>query len=308
MVTISVLIITYNQENVIGRALESVLQQKEWGLKEIVVCDDNSTDNNWEVIQQYYQKFPQYIRAYRNVQNLGIYNNLEKLYSLKGNADAFVVLAGDDKIYNGLFEKIQECIETYEINVETDAALICMDYSVIRPTGKTIILRPNKVLTKYRDSKRLKIRDFVYLRGAVITKRLMDRYENIAEGKSVTLAEWLCEFQPFQKADKIFYCPFVANAYYSQKGVSTTMKDKNHFRLSKEKWGYIYNNFPMCKKDKNYVLLRKFISIYAFHPSFSSFLKIIKYFLLSRDFSLPFNKLSYYFSLRTIMKSTFLLN
>ena len=104
MVSITALVITYNQEDVIGRALDSILQQKEWGLKEIVVCDDCSTDRNWEVIQTYAHNYPQYIRAYRNNPNLGIYNNLEKVISLRGDAGVFVSLAGDDVYYNGYFK------------------------------------------------------------------------------------------------------------------------------------------------------------------------------------------------------------
>ena len=50
---ISVLIVTYKQANVIGRNIESILQQKDYGLHEIVICDDCSPDNNWEVIQSY---------------------------------------------------------------------------------------------------------------------------------------------------------------------------------------------------------------------------------------------------------------
>ena len=44
---ISVLIVTYKQADVIGRNIESIIQQKEYGLHEIIICDDCSPDNNW---------------------------------------------------------------------------------------------------------------------------------------------------------------------------------------------------------------------------------------------------------------------
>lgn len=304
MVSITALVITYNQENVIGRALDSVLQQSEWGLKEIVVCDDCSSDRNWEVIQTYANNYPQFIRAYRNIPNLGIYNNLEKVFSLRGEADVYIELAGDDIIYNGFFKRIQEFIETNFINVEEDASLICMDYAVIRPDGKNIKMHPNKVLKKCKEAKRLRLRGSVYLRGSVRTKKLMDRYQKIAEGKSVTLAELLCEIQFFQNADSVYYCPFVANGYYSQRGISTTMKNKKHYQQTVEKWDYIYNNVPLCEKDQYFALLQRFLSIYAITPTTSTFAKIIKYYFLSRDLSIPFNKYFYFFSIRKIVKST----
>ena len=86
---ISVLIVTYKQANVIGRNIESILQQKDYGLHEIVICDDCSPDNNWEVIQSYVEKYPNIIRAYRNNPNLGIYGNSDKCALLHGDAELF---------------------------------------------------------------------------------------------------------------------------------------------------------------------------------------------------------------------------
>ena len=53
---INVLVVTYNQENVIGRCLESILCQKVFGLNKIIICDDHSTDNNWLIINAYKEK------------------------------------------------------------------------------------------------------------------------------------------------------------------------------------------------------------------------------------------------------------
>ncbi len=39
---INVLIVTYKQADTIGRNIESILCQKEYGLNEIVICDDLS--------------------------------------------------------------------------------------------------------------------------------------------------------------------------------------------------------------------------------------------------------------------------
>ena len=63
---ISVLIVTYKQADIIGRNLDSILEQKDDGLFEIVICDDCSPDNNWEIISEYVKKYPSIIRAYRN--------------------------------------------------------------------------------------------------------------------------------------------------------------------------------------------------------------------------------------------------
>ena len=144
MKKITVLIITYNQQDTIGRALDSILSQKEWGLHEIVICDDNSSDNNWSIIQSYVNKYPSIIRAYRNNPNLGIYKNVEKTYDLRGDADLFVNLAGDDAFCPGYFEAAQRFIESNKIIIEGEATTICTDFQIQRSDGKVVNLRMNK--------------------------------------------------------------------------------------------------------------------------------------------------------------------
>ncbi len=305
MVSITVLVITYNQQDVIGRALDSVLQQKEWGLKDIVVCDDHSTDNNWEVIQCYVSKYPKYIRAYRNNPNLGIYNNVEKTYSLRGDADVFINLSGDDALCDGYFKNIQNFIENKRIDIQNTASIICYDCKLSFPNGREINVKSNRNVIKCKEPNRLKFRGLLHGRGLVISSKVMSRYNNIAEGKSTTLAEWLCDQQSFDHADKVYYSPFVANIYYTQLGVSTTMKDEQHYKNDICKWEYIYDNYPACDKDKYYALMRKHELFYAITPSVNNLICVIKYFTLSRDFSIPFNLLSCLFAIRMIVKSTF---
>ena len=48
---ISVLMITYNQEKIVRRALDSLIAQKDY-LYEICINDDCSTDNTFQVIQE----------------------------------------------------------------------------------------------------------------------------------------------------------------------------------------------------------------------------------------------------------------
>ena len=74
----SVLIISYFQEDYIGTTIESVLNQTELPY-EIIISDDCSKDDTWNIIQRYQKKHPDLIRAYRNDPNIGIFQNLEKV-------------------------------------------------------------------------------------------------------------------------------------------------------------------------------------------------------------------------------------
>lgn len=72
-ILISVIIPSYNRANTVGETIESIMAQegigKDYDL-EIVIGDDCSTDNAREVLEQYRQKYPEYIRLFFREQNM----------------------------------------------------------------------------------------------------------------------------------------------------------------------------------------------------------------------------------------------
>lgn len=77
---VSVIVITYNQENVLHKALDSILMQETIYSYEIIVGDDCSTDNTCKVLEEYAKKYPQ-IRPIYNEKNLGILGNIKNVLS-----------------------------------------------------------------------------------------------------------------------------------------------------------------------------------------------------------------------------------
>ncbi|MDE7410683.1 MAG: glycosyltransferase [Paramuribaculum sp.] len=72
---ISVIVTTYNQENTIGRTLQSILSQNIDVPYEIVIGDDCSSDCTREVCEKYEKKYPEIIRYFRREHNLGVVTN-----------------------------------------------------------------------------------------------------------------------------------------------------------------------------------------------------------------------------------------
>lgn len=91
----SVLITTYNQEEVIGQAIESALDQVVDFEYEIVIGEDCSTDRTRSVVCKYRDRFPDRIRLVLREQNLGLMKNFPQTF-LECRGRYVACLDGDD--------------------------------------------------------------------------------------------------------------------------------------------------------------------------------------------------------------------
>jgi len=69
--TVSVWITTYNHENYIAQAIESVLSQKTDFSFEIIIAEDYSTDDTRSIVKSYHTKYPEKIKLYLSKKNTG---------------------------------------------------------------------------------------------------------------------------------------------------------------------------------------------------------------------------------------------
>jgi len=111
---ISILMVTYNSGRFVRESLNSVLKPS-YANFEVVVVDDNSTDNTWEIISSYDDVR---LRRFRNVKNLGEYANRNYAVSLaKGEYSIFI--DGDDLLYPFGLQFLAQFSERY-----SDCAMI----------------------------------------------------------------------------------------------------------------------------------------------------------------------------------------
>ena len=96
---VSVIIVTYNQADSIGRSIESVLSQQCDFIFEIIIGEDGSTDNTREVCEDYARRFPEIVRMMPKAPNKGVVDNyFDCLEAAKGK---FVTdCAGDDTYHD----------------------------------------------------------------------------------------------------------------------------------------------------------------------------------------------------------------
>lgn len=96
---VSVMIITYNQEDLIAETIQSVVDQDYPNL-EVVVADDASTDGTAKVILEFQAKYPDVVKPVLNEKNLGITGNSNAAF-FACTGEIIAVLGGDDLFLPG---------------------------------------------------------------------------------------------------------------------------------------------------------------------------------------------------------------
>ena len=92
---VSVLLITYNHEKLIGQALDSILMQKTTFPTEVVIGEDCSTDSTRDIVRAYSERYPETIRAILPEVNQGPFQNvIRTLNECRG--EYIAAIEGDD--------------------------------------------------------------------------------------------------------------------------------------------------------------------------------------------------------------------
>lgn len=99
---ISVIMPVYNAGKFLPEAIESILSQT-FNNFEFIIVDDASTDNSWEIINQYANKDSR-IRAFRNNKNLGVSATTNFAIS-KTQGKYIARMDADDLSFSDRFEK-----------------------------------------------------------------------------------------------------------------------------------------------------------------------------------------------------------
>ncbi len=107
---VSIIMGIYNCADTLDEAIESILSQTytNW---QMIMCDDGSSDNTYEVAKKYVEKYPNKFILIRNEQNMGLNYTLNNCLSI---ADGKYVarMDGDDISVPERFEKQVEFLET----------------------------------------------------------------------------------------------------------------------------------------------------------------------------------------------------
>lgn len=93
--TISIIVLSYNQEKYIRKALDSIISQMGWFTYEIILSDDGSTDATPEIMQNFAEAHPHLARVISRRYNMGISENFLRCFN-EALGEYVAVLEGDD--------------------------------------------------------------------------------------------------------------------------------------------------------------------------------------------------------------------
>jgi len=253
--SIAVMILTYRQSDVIGRTIESVLNQKSDGLKEIIISDDCSPDNNWEVILSYQAKYPNIIKPYRNETNLGIYGNAMRLASIGCSSDLYMILDGDDELCPGWFAEIQKYLADNNIDLRGTKSVIYSDFKTIYPDGKETVRGPIGI-TKGQDVLGLKLREILFNRSFLATREVLEQYQPVDLEHGLALAEEMFDSQVQRFSDHSYYHPYIGSIYYIYSGVTGELRKKPLYKERVIKFQWFLDNCNLTDFDRNFLKFR----------------------------------------------------
>lgn len=276
---ISILLITYNQEDVISRAIDSILIQKEY-VYEIIIGEDCSTDKTWDIISLYAQKYPEIIKPIKNEHNLGIFGNIENLYD-KHNGDIVFFLSGDDAFCDGLFLKTIQKIQEENIDYINELFTIYFDAKIIYPDGNSMLLS-NQIIESGFDPISLKIRNLIHNRAAAISSNIIKK-QTAVDKKIGIGADFLMDIQLQQITLKSYYVAFVGNVYFAGIGVSVKTDAIKYYNTYCAAHREFEKSNVLNSKDKSYLRFIELKAYYSVSPSIYTLLKLIKSYLFSID-------------------------
>jgi len=283
LIKYSALTITYNQEKYVKEMIESVMNQSILPY-EFIISDDCSTDNTWNIIQEYKQKFPEIIKAIQHETNQGLYKNLNFALS-QVTGDVLCALGGDDFFAPDLFLNLTMIIGKENINVKNDSFIIVTNTAHYYPNGKITFWNNYKLKNKKLFKEQL--RGGVSLRWIGYSTKLLPHTiapENLGYG-----ADWYRNAVLYLNCHKYYYADFISTYYRVGVGVTSKLKIKQFAEHSKSAIPVFLELYKdkLSSDDLLYLKFAQSLNKFQLNGGFINYIKAIWLFIInSNNFSI----------------------
>jgi glycosyltransferase involved in cell wall biosynthesis len=232
---VSVIILCYNQADIVSRAIESVLNQTYKNIQ-VVLVDDCSRDNSRQVITDWQMKYPERIKTFFQPTNVGHPANMNTGYRLC-DGELITFCDGDDWYFP---EKVEREVELLKRNPDIDVVYSNFDFYTVEgqflrnwvkdgealPTGDIF---PALLALEYPEK--------AHFHYEMTSKKILEG-ENYYDERIPIWVDWDLRLRLAAKY-KFGYCPNVSSAYaQNPQGLTNVLKQEtilNYYRFVVEK-------------------------------------------------------------------------
>ena len=263
---ISIALASYNGSKFIREQLDSILAQTYQDF-EVVICDDCSTDNTWQILGDY-ASTDNRIKIFENECNLGFKKNFEKAISLCSGE--YIALSDQDDIWT------KNHLEVLLTNLG-DKSIAGGNAILVDAEGNSIGKKLNEV------------DDFTFFQEDKFIYRIIFTSDPIQGGSMIMPKKFIKKCLPIPEKVKYHDAWFAACACF-ENGISYTFDVINNYRQhgnnitfsahNKQQQGLIKRIYSNYKKIKKGVDTDRFIYVESIKE---------KYGLVNKDFVFIYN-------------------
>lgn len=282
----SIVMVTYNQQHLIRRAIESVLNQSVLPY-EIIIGDDCSTDMTFEIISEYKSLYPHIFKIYKHHENLGVFQNQNFVMHLV-TGDIVSFLAGDDVLEDGVIEELNSMIHFHSVDINEKFVLVTNTLSIDKQ-GISVLLDNyrNRAINPFK----LRLRYSIDYRSIGISSKLLKEAGPIPLDFGY-YGDWIWAIKIDLYATHHYYSSFISAIYFT--GIGVASKTKKEI-MSRSRLLVIENMKEMfadslSENDVKFLSLFEQFEIYQLSPNRKNYYKLVRCYLENffDDFNRPY--------------------
>jgi glycosyltransferase involved in cell wall biosynthesis len=219
-ITHTIQMVTYNHEKYIAAALNSLFDNRILP-DEVILHDDCSADNTWNIVLEFKRKYPDILKIKRHEKNTGIFQNFNSILH-QGSGDIITVLSGDDFLKPGLFAELNRVVNENGIDVTRDRFIIVTNTLELYQDGTTRVIDNFKLRNNSFFKERL--RYGLHYREVGISRNILNSTPLIRYDLGLH-ADWLRCLEMESLCEKQYFTDFVSSVYRC--GIGTVSKTKS---------------------------------------------------------------------------------
>jgi glycosyltransferase involved in cell wall biosynthesis len=231
---VNVCVIAYNHEKYISQCINSLLNQEVSFPFNIIISDDCSTDNTWLIISELAGNHPGKIKAFRQHENIGPFENYLFLHN-QATANYVAHIDGDDYALPG---KLQRQFEILEGNPDCNVVLHAVD--ILQKDGRYRLSNQINSSSQFRVFTQADQVNFTWI-GAHSSKMYRNGVRKIYV-KQKQFIDFFLIFQEIGSGVAIFVSDKAYGVY--REGIGLATKGNLSRKLLIKHLIFIYEKFP----------------------------------------------------------------